>query len=97
MKLKNSYFFTKREDSKDEESISANLLVRSGMIKKAGSGIYYFLPMGYRVTKKIEKIVREEMKEIIENHPGFIIADWCGDEACEVSLKEIGGLKSRCI
>ena len=64
MKLKNSYFFTKREDSKDEESISANLLVRSGMIKKAGSGIYYFLPMGYRVTKKIEKIVREEMNAI---------------------------------
>lgn len=64
MKLKNSYFFTKREDSKDEESISANLLVRSGMIKKAGSGIYYFLPMGHRVTKKIEKIVREEMNAI---------------------------------
>ena len=64
MKLKNSYFFTKREDSKDEESVSANLLVRSGMIKKAGSGIYYFLPMGYRVTKKIEKIVREEMNAI---------------------------------
>ena len=64
MKLKNSYFFTKREDSKDEESVSANLLVRSGMIKKAGSGIYYFLPMGYRVTKKIEKIVREEMNGI---------------------------------
>ena len=64
MKLKNSYFFTKREDSKDEESVSANLLVRSGMIKKAGSGIYYFLPMGFRVTKKIEKIVREEMNGI---------------------------------
>ena len=64
MKLKNSYFFTKREDSKDEESVSANLLVRSGMIKKAGSGIYYFLPMGYRVTKKIEKIIREEMNKI---------------------------------
>ena len=64
MKLRNSYFFTKREDSKDEESVSANLLVRSGMIKKAGSGIYYFLPMGYKVTKKIEKIVREEMNGI---------------------------------
>ena len=64
MKLKNSYFFTKREDSKDEESVSANLLVRSGMIKKAGSGIYYFLPIGLRVTRKIEKIVREEMNAI---------------------------------
>ena len=35
--------------------------------------------------------------DIINNNPGFIIADWCGAEACEVSLKEIGGLKSRCI
>lgn len=39
----------------------------------------------------------DEMKDIIENHPGFIIADWCGNEECEVSLKSIGGLKSRCI
>lgn len=64
MKLKNNYFFTKREDSKDEESVSANLLVRAGMIKKAGSGIYYFLPLGLRVIRKIEKIVREEMNNI---------------------------------
>lgn len=34
MKLSNMYFFTKREDAKDEESASANLLVRAGMIKK---------------------------------------------------------------
>lgn len=61
MKLKESYFFTMRENSKDEETISGNLLVRSGMVKKAGSGIYYFLPMGLRVVKKIENIVREEM------------------------------------
>lgn len=61
MKLKESYFFTMRENSKDEETISGNLLVRSGMLKKAGSGIYYFLPLGLRVVKKIENIVREEM------------------------------------
>ena len=61
MKLKESYFFTIRENSKDEETISGNLLVRSGMVKKAGSGIYYFLPMGLRVFKKVENIVREEM------------------------------------
>ena len=64
MRLKNSYFFTKREDVKDEECISANLLIRAGMIKKVGSGIYCFLPMGYRVIKKLEKIVREEMNRI---------------------------------
>ena len=61
MKLKESYFFTIRENSKDEETISGNLLIRSGMVKKAGSGIYYFLPLGLKVIKKIENIVREEM------------------------------------
>ena len=64
MKLSNSYFFTKKEDAKDEEAVSGNLLVRSGMIKKAGSGIYIFLPLGLKVLRKIENIVREEMNNI---------------------------------
>ncbi|MBE6147468.1 MAG: proline--tRNA ligase [Firmicutes bacterium] len=63
MKLSNSYFFTFRENQKDEDSTSSNLLVRSGMVKKAGSGIYYFLPLGYRVLKKIEGIIRDEMNK----------------------------------
>ncbi len=63
MKLKSSFFFTVREDSKEEESVSGNLLVRSGMIKKIGTGVYSYLPMGYRVLQKIEKIVREEMNQ----------------------------------
>jgi prolyl-tRNA synthetase len=61
MKLKNNYFFTLRENVKDEDSLSGNLLVRSGMIKKVSAGVYMFLPMGYRVLNKIEKIVEEEM------------------------------------
>ena len=61
MKLSNSFFFTLREDAKDEESCSGNLLVRSGMIKKVGAGIYMFLPMGLRVLDKVRKISKEEM------------------------------------
>jgi prolyl-tRNA synthetase len=61
MKLKNSYFFTIRENIKDEDSVSGNLLVRSGMIKKTSSGIYMYLPLGYKVFKNIENIIREEM------------------------------------
>ena len=61
MKLSKSYFFTLREDVKDEDSRSGNLLVRSGMIKKVGSGIYMFLPLGLRVLDKIRYIVKEEM------------------------------------
>jgi len=64
MKLSNSYFFTMKEDAKNEESNSANLLVRAGMIKKIGSGIYAFLPLGLKVFRKIENVVREEMKSI---------------------------------
>ena len=61
MKLNNSYFFTLREDAIDEESSSGNLLVRSGMIKKVGAGIYMYLPMGIRTLDKVKKIVKEEM------------------------------------
>ena len=64
MKLSNSYFVTYKENVKDEDSVSSNLLVRSGMIKKTGSGIYTFLPMGLKVIRKIENIVREEMNNI---------------------------------
>ena len=39
----------------------------------------------------------DEIKKILDTQPGFIIADWCGDVACEDALKELGGLKSRCI
>lgn len=61
MKLKNTYFYTLREDSKDEDSLSGNLLVRSGMIKKSSSGVYMFMPLGYKVLNNIQKIIREEM------------------------------------
>lgn len=61
MKLKNSYFYTLRENAKDEDSISGNLLVRSGMIKKVSSGIYMYLPLGLKVLDNIKKIIKEEM------------------------------------
>lgn len=61
MKLSESFFYTLRENAKDEESTSGNLLVRSGMIKKTSNGVYMIMPMGYRVLKKVERIVREEM------------------------------------
>ena len=64
MRLSRDYFFTLRDDVKNEDSASGNLLVRAGMIKKASSGIYMMLPLGYRVLNKIENIVREEMNKI---------------------------------
>ena len=61
MKLNNSFFYTLREDIKDEESVSGNLLTRAGFIKKSSSGVYMILPLGLRVLRNIEQIVREEM------------------------------------
>lgn len=61
MKLKSSFFYTIRENVKDEDSTSGNLLVRSGMIKKVGSGIYMYMPLGLKLAQNIEKIIREEM------------------------------------
>lgn len=39
----------------------------------------------------------EDIKNILDTQPGFIHADWCGDSACELKIKEIKGCKSRCI
>lgn len=64
MKLSNSFFYTIREDVRDEDSASGNLLVRAGYIKKSSSGIYMFMPLGLRVKDKIEAIIREEMNAI---------------------------------
>ena len=61
MKLKNSYFYTLRENAKDEDSTSGNLLVRAGMIKKVSSGIYMYLPLGLKALDNIKKIIKEEM------------------------------------
>lgn len=63
MRLKNSYFYTLREDVKDEDSISGNLLAKAGYIKKTSAGIYMMLPLGFKVEKKIEAIIRKHMEE----------------------------------
>lgn len=63
MKLKDSYFFTLREDSRDEDSTSGNLLVKAGYIKKTSAGVYIMLPLGLRVQNKLEDIIRRHMNE----------------------------------
>lgn len=63
MRLSEQFFYTFREDVKDEETISGNLLVKSGMIKKIGNGIYMYMPLGLKVLKNIENVIREEMNK----------------------------------
>jgi prolyl-tRNA synthetase len=61
--MKASQFFvsTLKEAPADAEVISHKLMVRAGMIKRLGAGIYNYMPMGLRVIRKVEAIIREEM------------------------------------
>ncbi|MDR3256195.1 MAG: proline--tRNA ligase [Endomicrobium sp.] len=52
---------TLREAPSDADIVSAKLMIRSGMIRKLASGLYEFLPLGLRVLRKIENIIRQEM------------------------------------
>ncbi len=61
--MRASQFFisTLKEAPSDAEIVSHKLMLRAGMIKRLGSGIYTYMPMGLRVIRKVENIVREEM------------------------------------
>ena len=61
MKLSNYYIPTLKEAPKDADTLSAKLMIRAGLIRKLASGLYEWLPLGLRVLKKVENIVREEM------------------------------------
>lgn len=63
--MKQSTLFTKTQKfiPKDESSLNAQLLIRAGFIDKLMAGVYTFLPLGWRVIKKIENIIREEMEK----------------------------------
>ncbi len=64
--MKQSKLFgkTRKDISKDEKSINAELLTRAGFISKHMAGVYNYLPLGWRVYKKIEAIIQEEMNAI---------------------------------
>jgi len=60
-----TYFLpTLHEDPADAEALSHRLMVRAGLIRQLGAGLWTFLPAGYRTIKRIEWIIREEMDAI---------------------------------
>lgn len=61
MRASRFFISTLKEAPSDAEIISHKLMMRAGMIKRLGSGIYTYMPMGLRVIRKVEAIVREEM------------------------------------
>lgn len=64
MKQTKLFTKTKKENPKDEVSLNAELLIKAGFISKEMAGIYSYLPLGLKVIKKIEDIIREEMDAI---------------------------------
>ena len=64
MRLSSLFFTTLRDDPSDAEMPSHRLLVRAGYVRQLGSGIYSLLPLGFRVNKRVEQVVREEMDRI---------------------------------
>ena len=63
MRYSEMFLPTGREVPSDAEIISHQLMIRAGMIRKLTSGIYSYLPLGYRVISKLEEIIREEMNK----------------------------------
>jgi prolyl-tRNA synthetase len=61
MRASRFFISTLKEAPADAEIISHQLMLRAGMIRRLGSGIYNYLPIGLRVIRKVEHIVREEM------------------------------------
>src|SRR5690606_15565030 len=61
MKASQFLISTLKEAPADAEVVSHKLMMRAGLIKKLGAGIYNYMPMGLRVIRKVEAIVREEM------------------------------------
>jgi len=61
MRYSEMFLPTTKETPSDAEIVSHQLMLRAGMIRKLAGGIYSYLPLGYRVIRKVENIVREEM------------------------------------
>jgi len=61
MRASRFFISTLKEAPSDAEIVSHKLMMRAGMVKRVGSGIYTYMPMGLRIIRKVEAIVREEM------------------------------------
>ena len=61
MRMTEAFIRTLKEDPAEAEVISHKLMIRAGLIRKLGSGAYTYLPLGFKILKKVEALVREEM------------------------------------
>ena len=99
MRLSSLFFTTLRDDPADAEMPSHRLLVRAGYVRQLGSGIYSLLPLGFRVNKRVEQVIREEMDRIGSQemempvvHPADI---WRASGRYDAVGPELGRFKDR--
>ena len=64
MRLSHLFFATLRDDPSEAEMPSHRLLLRAGYVRQLGSGIYSLLPLGKRVSDRVEQVIREEQNRI---------------------------------
>ena len=97
--LENNTITIARRDKNEKETVSIN----SDIINCVQSTLDSIQKNLFEIAQKrmqektYEASTYEEVKQIMEEHPGFVKALWCGSEDCELKMKEIKGTKSRCI
>ena len=64
MKQSQLFYKTQKQAPKDEQIISSQLLIRGSFVDKTMAGVFSYLPLGFKVLKNIENIIREEMDNI---------------------------------
>jgi prolyl-tRNA synthetase len=99
MRFSKYLIFTLREDPKDAEVISHKLMIRAGLVYKEESGLYGYLPIGFRVYNKVVNIIREEMNRAgaIEALPTILTPAslWIESGRYDIMGKEMIRIKDR--
>src|SRR5829696_5504485 len=101
MRATQFFISTLKEAPAEAELVSHRLMLRAGLIKKLGSGLYTWMPMGLRVLRKVENIVREEMNRagaimlrMKDRHErDFLFAPTHEEVITDIVRKEIGSYR----
>ena len=97
--MENGTITLSRRDTRERISVGQGediVKVVSQLMNDIQSNLYN-TALNRNKSKTYEAHNLEQVKEIMENHPGFVYADWCGAAECELKMKEVRGTKSRCI
>ena len=96
--LENNSVTIVRRDTSEKESVKLNDVTNKAIqtLEDIQNNLYNKALKNMK-EKTYDAKTLDEVKEITENHPGFVNAHWCGKEECELKMKEIKGTKSRCI